>query len=283
LKALVAREPLNPVLERAVRWLLLSRNRGVYWSSTKQTAIVLYGLLDFLRARDDAPERVEADVYVNGELAGSHAFTVEDWTNPDPVVISAPGRAGINQIRIARRGGGTLYWSAAAKYFYNGRALDASGTRKLALARRYHALTPVTEKGRIVYRETPFNGTAKVGDLLLVRLTAAGSSDWRYLVIEDPIPAGAEAIANAALYELERPQPWNASQREYRDDRVVVFQEAFEEGRYEFSYLLKVVSPGRFQAMPAQIWPMYVPDVNASTEAQTLIVPSEPARVTPSR
>ena len=87
------------------------------------------------------------------------------------------------------------------------------------------------------------------------------------------LPAGAEAIRQDGLYELERqPQRWSYSRREYRDDRVVVFQRAFTEGRYEYTYLLKVVTPGVFRAMPPRIAPMYVPDATASGRAQPMTV-----------
>ena len=42
-QALAARDPRHPLLEPAVRWLLLNRTFGVYWASTKQTAMVLMG------------------------------------------------------------------------------------------------------------------------------------------------------------------------------------------------------------------------------------------------
>jgi uncharacterized protein YfaS (alpha-2-macroglobulin family) len=140
-------------------------------------------------------------------------------------------------------------------------------------------LTPVTVKDRIVYRETPFTGTAAPGDVLVVRLTAAGSPEWRYLALEDPLPGGVEAIQDTTAYPLERPAAeswWHGSRVEYRDSRTVFFQETFESGRYEFTYLVKVIAPGQFRAVPAQISPMYVPGVHASSEPQgfTIAVPA---------
>ena len=271
-KALAARSPGEPALERAVRWLLLNRS-GAYWWNTKQTAMALYGLVEFMKARRERPAAFTVDVFVNGQAAGSHTFTPQSWAAPDPIVVSAPARAGQNDVRIVKRGDAPLYWSATATYFDNAEAIDASGTRKLALVREYFTLTPVTRGGRTVYRETPFSGSAQPGDVVLVRLTAAGARDWRYLVIEDPIPAGAETIQQETLYELERqPRTWSFSRREYRDDRVVIFQQGFDNGRYEFTYLLKITTPGAFRAMPGRIAPMYVPGVTASTRAQSLTV-----------
>jgi hypothetical protein len=34
-------------------------------------------------------------------------------TASDPIVISAPANAGANQVRLVKRDGGTMYWSAA--------------------------------------------------------------------------------------------------------------------------------------------------------------------------
>jgi uncharacterized protein YfaS (alpha-2-macroglobulin family) len=274
-QALVKRDPRNPLVEKAVRWLILNRTGG-YWSSTKQTAMALYGLLEFLKARNEKPQPVTVDVYVNGTLAGTQAFSTASFTTPDPISISAPAREGANAVRVVTRGEGTVYWSAAATYYDTSGAAERSGTRQLAVTRRYALLRPVQQRDKIVYREEAFEGIVAPGDVLTVRLTVAGSKDWRYLVLEDPLPAGVEAIQDTTAYPLERGRPdalwWTGSRVEYRDSRTVFFQESFEEGRYEFVYLVKVISSGRFRAIPAQIAPMYVPGVAASSEPQTLTV-----------
>jgi uncharacterized protein YfaS (alpha-2-macroglobulin family) len=111
--------------------------------------------------------------------------------------------------------------------------------------------------------------------VLTVRITAAGSNDWRYLVIEDPLPAGVEAIQDTTAYPLEKPardQWWYGSRVEYRDNKTVFFQETFEGGRYDYTYLVKAISSGQFRAVPAQIMPMYVPGVAASSEPITVTV-----------
>jgi alpha-2-macroglobulin len=276
-KALSARSPGSPLLEPAVRWLLLNRNYGSWWSSTKQTAMALYGLLDYMQARHETGENSSVEVIVNGVSAGTRSFTAASLTAPDPVVVSVPAAGGANTVVLRKKGGGAIYWSASAEYYDTAGPLERTGSRKLAITRKYFTLTPVRVQNRVVYREGPFDGTAKPGDLLLVRVDAAGSTDWRYLMIEDPLPAGVEAVQQRGLYELEhRTTFWDGSRREYRDDRVVFFQESFTQGHYEFVYLLKVTTPGVFRAMPAQIAPMYVPGSTASSEPQTLTVGVDP-------
>ena len=99
--------------------------------------------------------------------------------------------------------------------------------------------------------------------MLTVRITVAGSSDWRYLMIEDPLPAGVEAIQDTTAYPMERAGRValvvGLADVEYRDNRTVFFQESFETARYEFVYLVKAISSGEFRAVPAQVAPMYVP------------------------
>jgi uncharacterized protein YfaS (alpha-2-macroglobulin family) len=284
LKALAPHMASDPLIERAARWLLVNRNGGYYWSSTKQTAFALMGLLEHLRAKHEKPATAVVDVEINGTKVGSHTFTPEEWTQPNPVMLAAPGQVGANHVKLTVRSGGAIYWTATARYYDNRDALEQTGTHRLALSRKYFTLSPVTQaNGKIVYHEEPFSGHAKPGDLLLVRLVAAGSKEWRYLLIEDPLPAGVEAIRDPDIYDLEhRPTWWYGSKREYRDSRVVQFQNEFSDGRYEYTYLLKVVTPGSFRAMPAQIAPMYVPDVFATTGVQTVEVGASEA-ATPSQ
>jgi uncharacterized protein YfaS (alpha-2-macroglobulin family) len=279
-RALAAHDPRSPLLDPALRWLLLNRTYGTYWSSTKQTAMVLFGLLEVMKVRGETAQPSDVEVFVNGVSLGSRTLKVSDPGRLAPVELDAPAAAGKNTVRLVKRGAGALYWSAQAVYFDPRAGVAPTGSRKLAVLRQYFSLSPVNVKGRIVYRETPFSGTARPGDLLLVRLTAAGATEWRYLMIEDPIPAGTESIRQDGLYEMERPREWLwGSQREYRDDRVVVFQERFDKGRYEFSHLLKVVTPGVFRAMPARISAMYIPDATASSEIQAVTVETpRPAR-----
>jgi len=281
-KALAARDPQHPLLEPAVRWLLLNRTFGVYWASTKQTAMVLLGLLDLMKARKEPAAGAAVEVFVNGAPAGTHRFTAASMTAPDPVEFSAPAQAGTNRVRIVATGSGPVYWAAQATYFDTQAAERRTGSRALALQREFFTLSPVTVKGRTVYRASAFDGAARPGDVLLVRLTAAGAADWRYLVIEDPIAAGTEPIQNDDLYELEQGRRrWWGSRREFRDSRVVFFQERFDAGRYEFSYLLKVIAPGTFRASPARISAMYVPDGTASSAAASFTVGPAPAPAPP--
>jgi len=238
---------------------------------------VLYGLTAYMRARGESGVPSTVQVAVNGTPLAPVRFDQASLTAPDPVILTVPARAGANEITIASSGGGTVYWTAGARFFDTRSPVERTGSRTLAIARDYFTLSAVPAPNtRIVYRQTPFNGTARPGDVLLVHLAVAGASDWRYLVIEDMLPAGTEPMADDDLYPLEKApaRAWG-NRREFRDDRAVFFQDGIPGGRLDYYYLLKVVTPGVFMAMPAQVAPMYVPGVSASTTTETVTVTSE--------
>ncbi len=271
-QALAAARPDDPLIEPAVRWLMANRQGGMAWNSTKQTAMVLYGLLEAMKGRNERPTPVTVTVSAGGQ-SQQVSFTPADWTRAFPAIVTLPAGAGTTPVTIGTAGG-PAYWTASARYYDTAEGLERTGSRTLAVSRRYALLAPVRRNDRVVYEDRTYAGTAAPGDLILVRLVVAGSNDWRYLMIEDPIPAGTEAVTRPDLLELARPPEWTyGSHREYRDDRVALFLDALD-GRAEFAYLLRVTTPGQFRAMPTQVSPMYVPGVHASSAVQALDVPS---------
>ena len=133
---------------------------------------------------------------------------------------------------------------------------------------------PVKDGDRIVYDTVALNGPASVGDVIAVRLTVTGS-EWKYMMVEDPIPAGTEFIEHDNSFELKNRPPWwdyDFTRRELHDDRMAIFQTYFPQGQQQYFYLLKVVNPGAFQISPARVGPMYQPDVTATTESRRLEV-----------
>ena len=168
-----------------------------------------------------------------------------------------------------------MYWSARAEYFSTSERQMRAGSGVLGIAREMFKLSPSKRDGRVVYSMAPLsNETLASGDLIAVRLKVTGT-EWRYLMIEDPIPSGTEFVNRDDLYELEqKPDWWSrwSTRREFRDDRAEMFDLWFGRGETQYSYLLKVVNPGRFHLPPARIEPMYQPGVFATSDARTLEV-----------
>jgi hypothetical protein len=277
LKLLARQRPQSPLLPKAALYLVNHRDQGAWWGSTKQTAMVVYGLTDYVRQSKELRPNFSLAVEVNGKPVLERRFSEADALSATPVEVrltAAQLAAGPQRIRIRKSGEGRLYWSARGEYYSTAERLTARGTVSLNLLREYFRLTPSQEGGKIVYRLEPLTGAAQRGDVLAVRLTLTGG-DWRFLMVEDPIPAGTEFIERDDLYELkDKPAWWQSwySRREFHDDRAALFQTWFQRGQAQYFYLLKAVNPGRFRVSPARVQPMYQPNYLATTESHLLEV-----------
>jgi len=265
----------SPLLPQAALWLMNHRNEGYWWSSTKQTAMVIYGLTDFLKATNELNPDLNVTVFVNDTPAVTRKLDQSAGIyTPELILDESKLQPGVNHIRITSSGQGRVYYSTRAEYYSTDEKLQKNGTVSLNILRDYFKLVPAKDGDKIVYDTVPQNGPVASGDILAVRLTVTGS-EWKYMMIEDPIPAGAEFIERDNVYQLREKPPWWTylfSRRELHDDRMAIFETRFPQGQEEYFYLLKVVNPGTFRVSPARVGPMYQTDVLATTESRQLEV-----------
>jgi uncharacterized protein YfaS (alpha-2-macroglobulin family) len=274
-KFLSHQKPESALLPKAAVWLMNHRNEGYWWASTKQTAMVIYGLTDYLKASHELNPDLTVTVLVNDRPALTRKLDNATALAPAPLTLDESKLdPGVNRIRVTAAGTGRLYYSTRAEYFSADDRLQKTGSVSLNLLRDYFRLAPTKEGDHIVYDTTPLNGPAAVGDVLAVRLTVTGS-EWKYVMLEDPIPAGTEFIERDDQYQLKTRPPWweyYFTRRELHDDRLAIFKTISPEGQQQYFYLLKVVNPGVFQVSPARVGPMYQTDVMATSESRRLEV-----------
>jgi uncharacterized protein YfaS (alpha-2-macroglobulin family) len=107
----------------------------------------------------------------------------------------------------------------------------------------------------------------EAGQQVRVELTIVLANDQPFVVVEDPLPAGAEAIdpgletsasgARGGIQDIGDEFPfgywgwWYFDRIEYRDDRVVFLSEFLPAGTYQYTYTMNTVIPGEFQVAPA--------------------------------
>jgi alpha-2-macroglobulin len=266
----------SALIPKAAVYLVSHRSEGYYWDSTEQTAMVIYGLTDYLERTQELKPNYSVDVQVNGKTVATKKFTPADALAPATTLAIADSQLSptANQVRIVKNGDGRLYWSTRGDYFSNEKKVVNAGSFQLSTARQYYRLTSMQKDGRIVYHLDPLSGPLQVGDTLAVRITVGGN-EWKYLMIEDPIPSGTESIGRDDLYELDdQPTWWSRwySDRELRDDRTTFFNMYFPQGQHEYVYLLKVVNPGIFRVSPTSVLPMYQPEYLSTSESLTVTV-----------
>jgi hypothetical protein len=269
LKALTRIKPNSPLLPLAARWLVSDRTNSYFWNSTKDTAFAIYGLIDYLKVSKELSPSYDLEVYVNGENVLTQR--VESTSATQTLLVNRGGSAvgPTNNVRIVKRGKGSLYLSSSIEYYNGDEQTNARGSGDLTVTREYYLLTLEEKDYKLNWKTTPLTGQLKSGDLVAVKLRITGNKA-RHLMLEDPIPAGAEQLENAGdmdfSYNNEGWSDWYSS-REFRDRRTVFFLDYFD-GEETFQYVIRVQVPGDFYVAPARAELMYHPETNSNSASR---------------
>jgi uncharacterized protein YfaS (alpha-2-macroglobulin family) len=275
LKLIARQDRQSGLLTKAALWLGKNR-QGDYWESTKQTAMVIQGLTDYLMLSGELANSSDVEVLVNGASVGKKHFGPGDgFALPWKITVLAAQVASGGQVSIRKSGNGITYWSAENNWYTADKKQFQKEQLTLNITRDYFLLQKrqKSPSDPITYDLVPLSGPVHVGDVVAVKLAVNGT-DWKYLLAEDPIPAGTEFMANTGLYTLNSKPDWWAdwfTRKEFHDDRAAFFNTDFSQRR-EYVYLLKVVTPGKFVMSPAQAGPMYQSTVQTTTDPATLEV-----------
>jgi uncharacterized protein YfaS (alpha-2-macroglobulin family) len=277
LRALLAIDPQNKLVEPVTNWLVKNR-RGSQWSNTRDTAIVVLTLNDFLRVSGEVQPVVGYELLVNGTPVTSKQITADDALSaPSKFAISRELiRDGQNEIAIVRKNGsGPLYFSAQAEFFSLEEPLKAAGN-EIFVHRQYFKLVnhPTLLKGVVSERVALADGeTVKSGDRVEVVLTVEAKNNYEYLLFEDLKPAGLEAVQlrsgeGVTIRELRSGGGFTGRSRwvyqELRDRKVALFVDHLPEGVWQVSYEMRAEAPGAFHALPVLGHAMYVPEIRTN-------------------
>lgn len=269
LQALYRLRPEDARIAKIVNWLLLER-RGSRWFSTKDTAAVVQAAL--LMTENDAAEQ-QVTVRLNGEVAQTFTLNGESVTLELTELV-----AGQNRLEIDNTG--AAYVSANVEFFAEG-DLQASNDG-IAIDRQYSKLVPTTnDAGELVYERTPV-GMLEVGDYVLATVTLKPEDAYRYVLVNEPLPAGLRVIENDQAFVLEGQTrrddffgwyyPYNG--RDIRDERIDFYFTRLAD-TLTFTYIMRAETPGQFTALPSQAWLMYDPSVRGHSSAEVLQVQSD--------
>jgi uncharacterized protein YfaS (alpha-2-macroglobulin family) len=290
LDALARLDPENALIPNVVRWLMVARKDGI-WETTQETAWALIAFTDWM--------------VVTGELEGNYTYGV--WLNdgvldegsvtPDTVDEPVQLRVDVaelladvgNRLTVVRGPGeGRLYYTAHLKVYLPVEEIEPLN-RGIIVSRRY--VDPACTEGA----KCPEVDEAAVGDVVQVRLTIIAPHDLYYVVVEDPLPAGAEAIDTSlettslleqypGLYRETEDESWYDfyywwwrwySRSEMRDDKVVLFADYLPAGTYEYTYTFRATQPGDYQVIPTTANEFYFPEVFGRADGRLFAIGEE--------
>jgi alpha-2-macroglobulin len=274
LQALVNIDPEHKLIEPAMNWLIKNR-RGAQWSNTRDTAIAVLALNDYLKISGELKNDVAYEVTVNGKVAGSGSgsktFSIE------PSLL----REAAQEIRIRRTSGtGPLYFAAEARFVSLEEPVKAAGN-ELFVRRDYYRLVPKPTllKG-VTYDKVLLRDGESIasGDRVEVVVSVEPKNDYSYLIFEDLKPAGLEAVSlqsGEPIWATDKKGRTTFVYQELRDRKVALFIDHLQQGIWEIRYTLRAEVPGTYHALPLLGQAMYVPDIRANGDEVRLTVTDE--------
>jgi alpha-2-macroglobulin len=270
----------HTLLEQLARGLIGSRRQGRF-RTTQEGAWALLALVDYRRVAEPEAPRFQALVSLGGERLGSASFEQPS---------ARAERFELPLERLKRGGGAALVFekSGSGQLFYEARLRYA---RKELPSQPLDAGFFVEKSLRAVTAESLARGAPGAppgvarellaGALVLVELTVVAPATRAHMVLDDPLPAGLEAIdprlATTAAWlnvdGMEEPEG-NAiyDRTEVRDDRVLFFAAELPPGLHHYRYLARATTLGRFVLPPTRVEEMYQPEVFGRTGASHLVV-----------
>lgn len=277
----------HPSLAAMARWLV-NRQKALLqgnFGSTQENFYLFYGLSAFYSSR----EAGLADFTASFSLLTQRLFT--EKFSPATKEIKKTRfrldellrnketglRPGIElPLRIEQQGRGSLYYGVRITYA----PPEAFPPRDngLAVIKSIEPLNKNLARGR---------NEIKAGSLAVVTLEIAFPQESMYVVVNDPLPAGFEAINPAFQTESEEAQRQLAAQFETElqkkrvwwsgfdhverhDDRVLLFANWLPPGVYVHRYLVRALNPGIYGVPGTKVEQMYSPEVFGRTPEITV-------------
>lgn len=289
LDTLVKLDPQNELLPNVVRWLMVARKAGI-WETTQETAWALIALTDWMVETGELDANYDYAFFLNDrEQAQGVATRATIRESSRTVIPVADLIAGMtNALTIARSdGNGRLYYTAHLEVYQPVENVEPAD-RGIIVQRRYTLATCANEQianGNSLL-DCPDMREIKLGDVVRVDLTLIVPHDRYYVVVEDPLPAGGEAIdTGLATTSLLATPPslrregsrwwwwWRwYSRSELRDEKVVLFADYLSAGTYEYSYTFRATLPGDYHVLPTVAREFYFPEVFGRSDGRLLTI-----------
>jgi|GEM_PF-1780864 len=264
LDALDTVQPDSPLVAGAVRWLMAARTANA-WESTEATAVSLRGLVDYIFTSGELNANYHYSIQLNGTLWGSGKVDAsnlsQDKTLTQPIGAKAPAGSSqkITISREVRPGNGNLNYVIRLLYY---RPVDqiAPAAEGVSVTRRY-----LTADGK----------SSALGSTIRVQIRVTAPQDLFYLTLEDPLPAGAEAVdsslqTTSQLAQIQNTSKipagtndltWYVTHTDLRDNRTVLFLDYLPAGTYQYTYLIHCDTQGVFHMLPTHVQEDYFPEV----------------------
>jgi uncharacterized protein YfaS (alpha-2-macroglobulin family) len=274
-----AKAAVDPVIPKLVHTITVDRKRKDRWENTQENIFCMTALAEYARTYEAVEPNMELSVKLAGKALGTASFADRRAEAVDvsrPVMETDPGTS--QALSIQPSGKGRFYYSTRLRFAP--RELKATATNAgLEVVREYSI--KVGEEWKLVHDPV----AVKQGDLVKVDLFLRLGAPHYFVVVDDPVPGGLEAVnrdlkTSSAVDDAPqefvgaKESMWFGSRwiefgtswegfyhRELRNSAARFFADYLPVGDYHLSYTAQAIASGRFVALPAHAEEMYDPDV----------------------
>jgi len=296
LHAILAAKPDHPLVEPLARGLLVARG-STGFRTTQESAFALLALDAYRRVREPKVPSFVARAFLGERevvalTAQGRSTRQVSGTATMADLFRAPGA----MLALDKQGSGALHYEARLRYAP--RELPSKAVDQGFFVRKVQRTVSPAEIGTLD-ASIPERGATRfaAGDLVVTDLVVVAPGAREYVAIDDPLPAGLEAIDQSlAVNVLPAPGSKRNDQcddcddaeenavahgqafgsayfrQEIRDDRVLYFVDHLPAGMYRYRYLARATSAGRFVTPPTVAHAMYEPEIFGRTAASVVEV-----------
>ncbi|NTV95237.1 MAG: alpha-2-macroglobulin, partial [Thiobacillus sp.] len=234
-------------LPRLMAGALARQSRG-HWDTTTANAWGSVALARYGERFDKVKPSGKSTAYLG------KAGKIVDWkTFPNGATASFPLPAQADTLTLRHQGQGAPYVSLTTLAAVD---LKQPVMRGYAVKREF---IPIEQK-------TP--GQWRRGDIVRVRLSVDARDDMGWVVVDDPVPAGASILGSglkrdSAILTGDEKQDGNAwpAWQERRFDRFQAYYEYVPRGRLTLEYTIRLNNEGTFRLPATRVEAMYAPEM----------------------
>ncbi len=264
LRAVLAIDPGNELAAGLARWLAQNRKNGTHWRSTRDSALAVAALAEYVLTQNAGGADCRVVVKLDGQPVREVTIGPKDPLAPDRrlVLDAAKLTPGNHTLNLERTGRGDLQFSARFRTFAKQATIQPVG-KGLSLKREYFSLGTNGTKRALLAA----NAAIAVGDIIEVVLAIDAADDYDYLAFSDPKPAGCEPVH---LQSGAQEGSW--ANVELRDQRVIFFLSYLSRGQRMLRYRLRAETPGAFRVLPTTGFAMYAPEIQGMSTGRRLVI-----------
>jgi uncharacterized protein YfaS (alpha-2-macroglobulin family) len=262
LKAFAAHDPNHPIVPKILSYFAATK-RGKRWNSTKDTAMILYAMCDYLSSREQTKSRsYVAGIQVNGQ---AHELKVPDWK---PATLTIEGdelKAGNTELsfKVTRR---NQLYRMVFRYWKDGKEVEATQLGA-SVSRKFYL---IDQAGKNIKQLSSGDRVPRGSYIRSTMVARLDEGSFNFSLAANPKPSCAEYTSVTAKSQ-ESPHVL----KEAKASGTYWHHEAGSQSLLN-SCVYRVELDGEFLIAPAYVELMYDTEIRGNSSSFRLLVGDDP-------